>query len=93
MGCTTIQLNNNNNNFLLVPTIYALFFAAQWTNGILHLPTCADSVANSAVLQRNWASFRPVPRGKVSLCGLRFWGFFLSICRYFWASFKSGGLH
>ena len=32
------------------------------------------SVVNCAVFPRNWACFKPVPRGKVSSCGLRFFG-------------------
>ena len=43
-----------------------------------------DSVANSAVFPRNWASFTPVPRkGGIAVAGCGFWGFFLCTCRYF----------
>ena len=36
--------------------------------------SASPSVAKSAVFPRNWASFRPVARGKNSSCGLRFFG-------------------
>ena len=44
-----------------------------------------------SVFPRNWASFRPVPRGEIAVAGCVFLGFFLCTCRYFGASLESSG--